>query len=85
MMNKMVPTRGCVTQRVHRQDMEVECDRFEASKEATMGKYSYLELPRGTVQQQADLAVDTLACLIGVCCCLIGLRAGTLSYGTMFV
>ncbi len=50
---------------IFRQDMEVECDRFEAAKQETMSKYNFLDLPRGTLQQQADLCVDTLACLIG--------------------
>jgi hypothetical protein len=44
-----------------RQDIEFEMERFLGEYNQGISKYSYMNRPRGTPQQQADLAVDALA------------------------
>jgi hypothetical protein len=46
-----------------RRDIESEVERFIQAWEEAIKKYTYLERPRGTAQQQADLAVDALCAL----------------------
>lgn len=46
------------------QDMEIEIDRFEIARSQIAEKYSYMDRPRGTPQEQINVAVDALTRLI---------------------
>ncbi|KAK9823589.1 hypothetical protein WJX72_004064 [[Myrmecia] bisecta] len=52
------------------QDIEIEMDRFEASRDAVFKQYSYAERPTGKLQDQIDLAVDS------ICRVTLGLNDG---------
>eukprot|EP00891_Asterochloris_glomerata_P003172 jgi/Astpho2/3172/e_gw1.00052.70.1_t len=45
-------------------DLEIEIDRFSNARNDVNKKYSYVDRPRGSPQQQIDIAVDALARLI---------------------
>ncbi len=47
------------------QDIEIEMDRFEGTREAATKKYTFMDRPQGSAQEKADIAVDALATLIG--------------------
>lgn len=46
-----------------RQDIEVELDRFEGARSAMLQKYSLMERPRASLQEQLRVAVDAIAVL----------------------
>ena len=50
-----------------RQDIEIEMDRFEGARTAACKKYTFMDRPQGSAQEKADIAVDALATLTGVC------------------
>eukprot|EP00877_Chromochloris_zofingiensis_P002865 jgi/Chrzof1/1257/Cz01g46170.t1 len=45
------------------QDIEVELDRFEGARSAMLQKYSLMERPRASLQEQLRVAVDAIAVL----------------------
>lgn len=45
------------------QDIEIEMDRFEGTRDATIQKYTYMERPKGSAQDKVDIAVDALCTL----------------------
>ncbi|PSC77003.1 calcium homeostasis regulater C 1 [Micractinium conductrix] len=45
-------------------DLEFEMDRFSEALNEINSKYTYMERPRGSLAQQADIAVDALARLV---------------------
>lgn len=42
-------------------DIEFEMERFDQNVQEVYQKYTYVERPQGTLQQQADMAVDVIA------------------------
>lgn len=46
-----------------RQDVEIEMDRFENARDATLAKYRMMQRPKGKVSDGLNLAVDGIATL----------------------
>lgn len=44
-----------------RQDIEFEMDRFNNVFEENASKYTYMDRPKGSLQERAEVAVDSLA------------------------
>eukprot|EP00878_Enallax_costatus_P024746 GHUV01026431.1.p1 GENE.GHUV01026431.1~~GHUV01026431.1.p1 ORF type:complete len:220 (+),score=46.80 GHUV01026431.1:181-840(+) len=45
------------------QDVEIEMDRFEIARDATLAKYRMMQRPKGKISEAVDLAVDGVAIL----------------------
>lgn len=59
-----VGTGCCVLLRAGcRQDVEIEMDRFENARDATLAKYRMMQRPKGKVADGLNLAVDGIATL----------------------
>ncbi|GLC44459.1 hypothetical protein PLESTB_000467300 [Pleodorina starrii] len=52
------------------QDIEIEVDRFETSKEAVLKKYAMMQRPEGKLEDKVNVAVDAL------CTLCLGLKEG---------
>ncbi len=55
----------------HRQDIEVEMDRFEGGRQVALQKYKLIERPSARAEDSVNLAVDVMCTL-----CLGGCRGG---------